>query len=100
MRGRAQPGRARPDDGAERDEAAERVSESVVVSNGLRGDEIETAAQSPRVKVITPSRNVGFGAGCNLGAANASGDVIVFLNPDTVAAPGAIPHLVRTLEDD
>jgi GT2 family glycosyltransferase len=82
------------------DDSAEWVSEIVVVNNGLPGEEIEIAARSPRVKVITPPRNVGFGAGCNLGAANASGDVLVFLNPDTVAAPGAIPHLVRTLEDD
>ncbi len=82
------------------DDAAEWVSEIVVVNNGLPGEEIEIAAESPRVKVITPHRNLGFGAGCNLGAANASGDVLVFLNPDTVAAPGAIPHLVRTLEDE
>jgi GT2 family glycosyltransferase len=81
------------------DHEAEGVDEIVVVNNGGPGEELEIAARSPRVRIVTPAENLGFGAGCNLGAAHATGDVLVFLNPDTVAAPGAIPSLVRTLED-
>jgi GT2 family glycosyltransferase len=51
------------------------------------------------VHMFAPPSNVGFAAGCNLGAAHASGDVLVFLNPDTVVAPGALSELARTLED-
>jgi GT2 family glycosyltransferase len=67
--------------------------EVLVVDNG---DDVEDL---PGVEVVRPGRNVGFAAGCNLGARHAQGDVLVFLNPDTVVAPGAISTLVGTLED-
>jgi GT2 family glycosyltransferase len=51
------------------------------------------------VEVVALGRNAGFAAGCNEGARHASGDAFVFLNPDTVAAPGAVAELVRPLED-
>jgi len=68
----------------------------IVVDNGGGGPEIDAAAQ--RVQVIT-SENDGFGAGCNLGARHTDADVLVFLNPDTVAQPGAVAALVAALED-
>lgn len=77
----------------------EGIDEIVVVENGAGGEELEIAARSPRVRVIRSPRNVGFGAGCNLGAAGATGDALVFLNPDTVPAPGAVRRLVGTLDD-
>jgi GT2 family glycosyltransferase len=51
------------------------------------------------VKIVSPGRNLGFAAGCNEGARQAAGDALVFLNPDTVVAPGALAELVRPLED-
>ncbi|HEX3224590.1 MAG TPA: glycosyltransferase family 2 protein [Gaiellaceae bacterium] len=68
----------------------------IVVDNGGGGPEIGAAAQ--RVRVISSS-NDGFGAGCNLGARHTDADVLVFLNPDTVARPGAVAALARALED-
>jgi GT2 family glycosyltransferase len=68
----------------------------IVVDNGGGGPEIDAAAR--RTHVISTS-NDGFGAGCNLGARNSDADVYVFLNPDTVARPGAVAALVRALED-
>jgi GT2 family glycosyltransferase len=68
----------------------------IVVDNGGGGREIDAAVQ--RARVIT-SPNDGFGAGCNLGARNTDADVLVFLNPDTVAQPGAVAALARALED-
>jgi GT2 family glycosyltransferase len=65
----------------------------VVVDNG--GDVGELGG----VTVVRPGSNVGFAAGNNLGAREARGDAFVFLNPDTVAAPGALDELVRPLED-
>jgi len=50
-------------------------------------------------RLVEPGRNLGFAGGCNRGAAEASGDILVFLNPDTVIEAGALTALARTLED-
>jgi GT2 family glycosyltransferase len=71
----------------------------IVVDNGGGGPEIEDAAGRSGVQVVSPGRNLGFAAGCNAGALSATGDALVFLNPDTVLAPGALDGLVGPLED-
>ena len=73
--------------------------EAIVVDNGASGDEIERAAELPFVRVVAPGRNVGFAAGCNAGAAEARGEVLLFLNPDTVVAPGSIRELAATASE-
>jgi GT2 family glycosyltransferase len=73
--------------------------EVIVVDNGS-GDEIADAVALPYVRVLSPGRNLGYAAGSNLAARAASGEALVFLNPDTVAAPGAIPRLAVTVRDD
>lgn len=42
----------------------------------------------PLARVIPSGGNIGFGAACNLGARQARGDLLVFLNPDAVPLPG------------
>jgi GT2 family glycosyltransferase len=73
--------------------------EVIVVDNGAAGDEVERA-RAGGVKVVSTGENFGFAGGCNLGAREASGDVLVFLNPDTVIAPGAVSSLARVVEDE
>jgi GT2 family glycosyltransferase len=51
------------------------------------------------VRVVSPGANVGYAGGSNFGATKARGDVLVFLNPDTVVAPGAVAALARTAAD-
>ena len=70
-------------------------AEVIVVDNGGT----DPAAVEGSGRLVEPGRNLGFAAGCNLGTAEASGDVVVFLNPDTVVEPGALSALARTLED-
>jgi GT2 family glycosyltransferase len=72
---------------------ADGAGEIVLVNNGKRGPEIEYAATLPRVRVVSSDANLGFGGGCNLAASMATGDVLVFLNPDTVVVPGALGAL-------
>lgn len=74
-------------------------AEVVVVDNGDGGAEIDEAERMSFVRVLRPSANLGFAGGCNLGARHATGTVLVFLNPDTVVAPGAIAALVGRLND-
>jgi GT2 family glycosyltransferase len=78
----------------------EGLREVVVVDNGGGGPEVEEARSRESIRVLDRGGNVGFAAGCNAGAAAAEGEVLLFLNPDTVVAPGAVAQLARTLEDD
>ncbi|MGI8607160.1 MAG: glycosyltransferase family 2 protein, partial [Gaiellaceae bacterium] len=71
----------------------------IVVDNGAGGQELEAVEQLDGVELLSPGRNLGYAAGSNLGAGKAVGDVLVFLNPDTVARPGALPKLAAVLDD-
>jgi N-acetylglucosaminyl-diphospho-decaprenol L-rhamnosyltransferase len=80
-----------------------RVDELVIVDNGsslaeaarLRG----LAERNRRVVLMSGQGNVGFARGANLGARKATGDVLVFLNPDAFLQPGCIDALTRAIED-
>ena len=67
-----------------------------MVDNGGRDGE---AARAAGARLVEPGSNIGFSGGCNRGAAEATGDVLVFLNPDAVVEDAALQHLARTLED-
>jgi GT2 family glycosyltransferase len=69
----------------------------IVVDNG--GSENDIEAGWERLHVVAPEENLGFAAGANRGAAETGDDVLVFLNPDTVVAPGALRRLAKRLED-
>jgi GT2 family glycosyltransferase len=71
----------------------------ILVDNGSGGPEIDEASARKGVTVVSPKRNLGFAGGANEGARHATGDALVFLNPDTVVAAGAIEGLVGPLED-
>lgn len=73
--------------------------EIVLVDNGGGGPEIDAAETDKRVLLVEPGENLGFAAGCNLGAERASGETLVFLNPDTVVLPGAIRELSQAVAD-
>src|SRR6266545_738807 len=81
------------------DSLAGEADEVIVVDNGNGGSEIEDARGRGGVRVVAPGANLGFAAGANLGAGEAAGETIVFLNPDTVAAPGAVRQLESRLAD-
>lgn len=67
----------------------------IVVDNGCTGDGIEKIKGLDRVRIISPSENTGYTGGCNLGAAEATGDFIAFVNSDAIVAPDAISELVK-----
>ena len=71
-------------------------AEVIVVDNA--GSD-RAVAEPFDVRLVEPGRNLGFAGGCNRGAAEANGDVLVFLNPDTVVDPGALTRLAETLQD-
>jgi GT2 family glycosyltransferase len=78
--------------------------EVVVVDNASSDgtpEYLETlAAHDSRLRLILSPRNLGFSAACNVGARIARGELIVFLNNDTVLAPGWLERLLTHLSGD
>lgn len=61
----------------------------IVVDNASADGTAEVVrGLAPDAVVIEAGRNLGFGGGCNLGAAAAAGELLCFLNPDAVVQPG------------
>jgi GT2 family glycosyltransferase len=74
--------------------------EVVVVDDGSTDDTPELLGEyGDRIRVVHHERNLGFATACNDGAAAASGEVLVFLNNDTIPQPGWLDALVRITED-
>lgn len=72
--------------------------EVIVVDNASEDQSLALArARVPGIRLVETGSNLGFAAGANRGAAAASGDVLVFLNPDARVRPGAIDALVDAL---
>lgn len=57
------------------------------------------SAVEPRLRILRNAANVGFVGSCNAAAAAATGDVLVFLNNDTVPLPGWFEALLRSFAD-
>jgi GT2 family glycosyltransferase len=63
--------------------------ELIVVDNGSTDGTPDAAREAaPAATVIEAGENLGFPAACNRGAALASWELLLFLNPDAVVAPG------------
>jgi GT2 family glycosyltransferase len=58
----------------------------------------EVAASDDRIRVLRNETNRGFVDSCNRGAEAAGGEVLIFLNNDTVALPGWLSALLETFE--
>lgn len=57
-------------------------------------------ANDSRVRVLRNRQNLGFGVACNRAAAEACGDMLVFLNPDCLLEPDSIRRLRERLFAD
>jgi len=73
--------------------------EVIVVDNGSSDGTLERIAlRHPEVLLQSAGGNLGFAHATNLGIARCSGRVLVWLNPDTVPAPGSLARLVAYLD--
>lgn len=74
-------------------------AEIIVVDNGSENSSIvKLSARFPQVHWIYSGKNIGFAAGCNLGWRKAMGEVILFLNPDTLVTSLAITRCLNALQ--
>jgi GT2 family glycosyltransferase len=63
--------------------------ELIVLDNASGDGTAEAVSElAPAALVVRSARNLGFAAGCNVGAAQARGDLLVILNPDAAPRPG------------
>ncbi len=71
--------------------------EVIVVDNASSDGCVDTVASrwagDARVRIVRNAQNLGFGTGCNRGAAIATGDALLFLNPDCTVAPDTLTRL-------
>ena len=74
--------------------------EIVIVANGPSAFPLANAAMtaSAAVRVVHAAANLGFAAGCNRGAAESSGEFLVFVNDDVEVLPGWLEALVDTAD--
>jgi GT2 family glycosyltransferase len=71
--------------------------EVVLVDNGCTTDDVAVLRKLPRVTVVGEGTNIGFAAGCNLGAGASTGDYLALINGDAVVEPGTLARLVEEL---
>jgi N-acetylglucosaminyl-diphospho-decaprenol L-rhamnosyltransferase len=70
--------------------------ELIVVDSASTDSSVELARElAPEARVLGLEENVGFGIGCNVGTREASGDVVVLLNPDTELIDGSLADLTE-----
>ncbi len=74
--------------------------ELVFVDNGSTDGTLEYLRSIPGAVVIDNDRNIGFGAGCNMGIAASLGERILLLNNDVVPTAGWLGALHDALDAD
>ena len=73
-------------------------TETIVVDNASTDGTAEAVRlRWPAARVIEAGANVGFARANNIGIRGASAPLVLLLNPDTEAAPGAIARLIDAL---
>ena len=74
------------------------VKEIILVDNGNWDGAVKEAIgendSAPPVRLLSGHGNIGFAAACNLAAASATGDVLLFVNPDAILPRGAVADLL------
>jgi GT2 family glycosyltransferase len=76
------------------------VVKITIVDNASTDDSLEAVARlEPRLplRIIRNGENRGYAAACNQGAAGATADLLLFLNPDTRLMPSALEQPARFL---
>lgn len=69
--------------------------EVIVVDNESDPESFDAfSARFPWVKLIANPINSGFGFGCNIGVAAATGEQLLFMNPDVIASTESIQALI------
>jgi len=73
------------------------IIQQIIIVDNRSTDQTSDIIKSeyPLVQIITPTKNIGFAKGVNLGAKYADAEFILLLNPDTVILDHAIDTIVQ-----
>ena len=75
----------------------------LLVDNASADDTVDAVTRRfPRCRILRNPRNLGFGAGCNEGikqALDAGDDLVLLINPDTVASPAMVGQLTAFMRE-
>ena len=71
--------------------------EIIVVDNGSYDNSAHFCHQEEGVRFLDSGENVGFACAANRGAGAATGDLLLFLNPDALVLSGAVSELAKFL---
>jgi len=75
--------------------------EVIIVDNNSTDDSIEFVKNNyPSVIIIKLDNNYGFAEPNNIGAKNAKGNFLIFLNNDTVVSPNFVTEMLKPLKKD
>lgn len=73
--------------------------ELIVVDNASADGSVEMLRSDfPDVRLIASPTNLGFARGCEVGDAEATGELVLLLNPDTEVLKGAIDRMVARFD--
>jgi len=75
--------------------------EVILVDNASSDGSIKAIQNyNSKFKIVQNERNVGFAKGCNIGAKNARGKYLLFLNSDTEVLDGGFLRMVNFLDEN
>ncbi len=80
---------------------AQQRCEIVVVDNASQDDTVQRVqafVARQDLRLLVNDRNLGFARAVNQGVRETSGDILLALNPDAIAEPGAVQALLQCLE--
>ena len=76
----------------------ERDFEVNIVDNASKDDSLKYVPSDERFEIIRAATNIGFAAGCNLGARDCESPFLIFLNPDAFPEPRWLQELLTASE--
>lgn len=82
-----------------KNEIGDKKLEIIVADNGSQDNTIILAKPFKDVKIVKNGGNFGFAKGNNIAAKQASGDILVFINPDSKFTDGDIFDMSDVLKD-
>jgi GT2 family glycosyltransferase len=82
----------------------QQAGEVIVVDNASTDESMKAVSrrfgEDSRLRIIRNAANLGFAVACNIGANAASGQFVLFLNPDCALEEGAVSQLLLALASD